>query len=187
MSKGTGDRNDIRLTEHEGMLLALAFREQPVTAYHLFRLIGESPVTSINASKGQVYPAIRRLKERGLIESRKVAGDGRNAEELVVTEAGCRAVTNWTLTIGEAHIVLDDPLRSRVLSFDLLSRSQQIEWIVNAKALVKKRRETLDAFNSTVTLPFQELAYRSAAGALNAKMEWLDELLYAIAAPAPQA
>jgi hypothetical protein len=65
----------------------------------------------------------------------------------------------------------------------LLSRNQQVEWIVSAKALVKKRREILDEFNQSVTLPYQDLAYRSAAEALRSKMEWLDELLYAIAVP----
>ena len=183
MSNAPADPKHSRVTEHEGMLLALILREQPVTAYHLFRLLGESPVTSINASKGQLYPAVRRLKSRNLVEARKVAGDGRNAEELSVTDAGCLAVKEWTLEINESHVVLDDPLRSRVLSFDLLSRNQQVEWIVSAKALVKKRREILDEFNQSVTLPYQDLAYRSAAEALRSKMEWLDELLYAIAVP----
>ncbi len=61
-------KSDMKITEHEGMLLALMLRQQPVTAYQLFRFFETSPVTSINASKGQLYPAIRRLRERGLIE-----------------------------------------------------------------------------------------------------------------------
>src|SRR6185369_9769143 len=85
-------KSDMKITEHEGMLLALVLRQQPVTAYQLFRFFETSPVTSINASKGQLYPAIRRLRERGLIAGRKVAGDGRGAEALSVTKAGEGAV-----------------------------------------------------------------------------------------------
>ena len=60
------------VTEHEGMLLALVFREQPITAYQLFKIFEESPVSSINTSKGQIYPAMRRLKSRKLVRAQKV-------------------------------------------------------------------------------------------------------------------
>ena len=183
MTNSPGDGKYVKVTEHEGLLLSLIVREQPVTAYQLFRLIGESPVTSVNTSKGQLYPAIRRLKARDLVHAQKIAGDGRNSEELVVTDAGYRAVKEWALRIDDSHILLDDPLRSRVVSFDLLSRNQQLEWVVSAKSLVKRRREILEEFNRSVTLPYQEFAYRSASEALRIKMEWLDELLYAIAVP----
>src|SRR6185295_17044582 len=97
-------KSDMKITEHEGMLLALMLRQQPVTAYQLFRFFETSPVTSINASKGQLYPAIRRLRERGLIAGRKVAGDGRGAEALSVTKAGEGAVRAWVQEIDGAHI-----------------------------------------------------------------------------------
>ena len=81
-------QSDLKVTEHEGLLLALVLRQQPVTAYQLFKIFEQSPVTSINASKGQLYPAIRRLKARGFLTARKVAGDGRNAEDLQVHRDG---------------------------------------------------------------------------------------------------
>ena len=101
--------DEAKVTEHEGMLLALVLRQQPVTAYQLFRMFEQSPVTSINSSKGQLYPAIRRLRERGLLDARKVAGDGRKSEALSVTAAGREAVRAWTRNIEPVHIVLDDP------------------------------------------------------------------------------
>ena len=42
------------LTEHEGMLLALIIRQQPVRPYQLYKMFEQSPVTSINSSKGQL-------------------------------------------------------------------------------------------------------------------------------------
>ena len=174
-------KNDPKVTEHEGMLLALIVRQQPVTAYQLFRFFETSPVTSINASKGQLYPAIKRLRERGLIDGRKVAGDGRGAEELSVTDAGRETVQAWTRAIDGSHIALDDPLRTRILSFDLLSREERLEWIARAKALVKQRRAIVEEYNQSVTVPYQDFAYASVIEALRVKMEWLDELLFHVA------
>lgn len=177
-------KSDMKITEHEGMLLALMLRQQPVTAYQLFRFFETSPVTSINASKGQLYPAIRRLRARGLIEGRKVAGDGRGAEALSVTKAGEGAVRAWVQEIDGAHIALDDPLRTRILSFDLLSREERLQWIARAKALVKQRRAIVDDYNKSVTVPYQDFAYASVVEALRVRMEWLDELLYHVASTA---
>jgi|KBSSwiStaDraftv2_1062776.scaffolds.fasta_scaffold49605_2 DNA-binding PadR family transcriptional regulator len=174
-------KSETKVTEHEGMLLALILRQQPVTAYQLFRFFETSPVTSINASKGQLYPAIKRLRERGLIEGRKVAGDGRGAEALSVTDAGRDMVRSWTRAIDATHITLDDPLRTRILSFDMLSRDERLEWIVKAKALVKQRRAIVEEYNQSVTVPYQDFAYASVMEALRVKMEWLDELLFHVA------
>lgn len=172
---------DTKTTEHEGMLLALILRQEPVTAYQLFRMFEHSPVTSINASKGQLYPAIRRLRERGLIEARKVAGDGRNSEQLTITKLGREAVRCWTRDIEPAHIVLDDPLRTRILSLDVLTREERLEWVARAKALVKQRRAIVEEYNSSVTVPYQDFVYASVVDALQLKMEWLDELLFHVA------
>jgi DNA-binding PadR family transcriptional regulator len=174
---------EAKITEHEGMLLALVLRQQPVTAYQLFRMFEQSPVTSINSSKGQLYPAIRRLRERGLLDARKVAGDGRKSEELSVTDAGHAAVREWTRNIEPSHIVLDDPLRTRILSFDVLNREERLEWIARAKALVKQRRAIVDEYDASVDVPFQDFAYSSVMETLRIKMEWLDELLYHVASP----
>lgn len=160
------------------MLLALIIREQPVRPYQLYKMFEESPVTSINSSKGQLYPAIRRLKEKGLVSSHLVAGDGRKAEELSATDEGVHAAAAWVIEIGDNHINLEDPLRTRVLSFDLLAKDERIAWISKAKSLVKARREVVEEFNRNVTLPYQRFAFMSTIEMLRIKMEWLDELLY---------
>jgi DNA-binding PadR family transcriptional regulator len=172
---------DAKLTEHEGMLLALLSREQPVTAYQLYRIFEQSPVSSINASKGQLYPAIRRLRDRQLIKAARVGGDGRKAEELQVTDQGMDAIRRWVVDIDLGHVVLDDPLRTRMLSLHTLSKSDRMEWIASAKSLVKAKREILDDYVRAVDVPYQAIAKFSAVEALRVKMEWLDELLYAVA------
>ena len=182
MVKGVATKEppSVKLTEHEGMLLGLLVRKQPATAYQLYKEFEQSPVTSINTSKGQLYPAIRRLRERRLIESTKVAGDGRKAEELSVTKEGLAAVREWVRSINGSHVVLDDPLRTRMLSFAVLTKEERLEWVGTAKALVKGKREIVDRYNRSTSIPYQQTAHQSVAEALRIKMEWLDELLYAV-------
>ena len=92
-------------------------RRQPVTAYQLLRLYEQSPVSSFNESKGSLYPLIRRLKARGLIAAQPVAGDGRKAERLTCTAAGRAAARRWVTQLEPRHILPDDPLRTKAISF----------------------------------------------------------------------
>jgi len=39
------------LTQHEGMILSVIVREQPVMAYQVYKIFERSPVTAINSSK----------------------------------------------------------------------------------------------------------------------------------------
>lgn len=170
------------LTEHEGMLLAMIARRQPVTAHQLYKVLAASPTSSINASKGQLYPAVRRLKAHGMVNVVPVADDARGTEQLSVSELGLAALRAWVLRIDCSHVVLDDPLRTRVLSFDVLSKDEQLVWIAKAKELVKTKRQLVDEYNNnSEELPYNSSAHSNCSGTLAAKMEWLDELLFEVA------
>jgi DNA-binding PadR family transcriptional regulator len=171
-----GDKES--LTDNEGSLIGLVRRQQPVTAYQLYKIYETSPVSSFNTSKGSLYPLISRLRKRGLIAAESVAGDKRNTEQLTCTSAGVKAVAAWARTVKTSDILLDDPLRTKLLSLDLLTREEQTRWVVEAKAEVTRKMETVEAYNQAVSVPFQQFVHRSAIAALEAKMKWLDELLY---------
>src|SRR5690242_3500989 len=114
---------------------------QPATAYQLSRVYEDSPVSNFGTSKGKIYPLVRRLKERGLIDARPVAGDARGSECLKCTRAGREAVRRWVKRIRPAHLLLEDPLRTMVQSFDLLSHDEQIEWIANVECGLRSKLE----------------------------------------------
>ena len=67
-----------------------------------------------------------------------------------------------------------------MLSFDVLTREERLEWVAKAKALVKQKREVIDEYDRSVSIPYQRTAHRSIAEALRARMEWLDDLLYEV-------
>jgi DNA-binding PadR family transcriptional regulator len=134
-----------RLTDHEGTLLSLVLRAQPVTAYQIARIYELSPVSNFNTSKGKIYPIIHRLRELGLVRTRLVKGDARGTEQLTCTKAGEKAIKGWVLETRPTHLLLDDPLRTKVQSFGLLTPDERVRWIVEVKAqLIKKLEEVED-------------------------------------------
>jgi DNA-binding PadR family transcriptional regulator len=179
--KGTKSRGHAEpLSDNEGSLVGLVLRLQPVTAYQLFKVYEQSPVTSFNTSKGSLYPLINRLKRSGLLDATAKEGRGRNPEELRCTAAGETALKAWIKGLSIAHVVLDDPLRTMILSLDSLTRDEQIEWVTEAKSLVRAKIEAVEAYSRTVSVPFQDVVHKSAIDALEAKMRYLDELLYRV-------
>jgi len=180
---GTTQRRESGLsavTANEGSLLALVLRRQPVTAYQLFRIYELSPVTSFNASKGSLYPMIARLKAAGLLEGQRIKGDARRSESLRCTPAGRDAVKTWVMDLRPGHVALDDPLRTKLLSFDCLSEEEQLAWVQRALALVAERTVLVERYATLVTVPFQEHAHQSALDALDTKRRWLEKLLDAL-------
>jgi DNA-binding PadR family transcriptional regulator len=164
------------LTDNEGSLLALVLRRQPVTAYQLLRIYEQSPVSSFNESKGSLYPLIRRMKQRGLLAARRVSGDGRNAELLTCTDAGRDAVRAWVSDIRPSHVLPDDPLRTKIISFGLLDPAQQRAWITRVRAAVEEKIEEVEAYTVGLDMPHQTLVHANAVGALRERIAWLDLL-----------
>lgn len=168
------------LSDHEGTFLSLVLRIQPATAYQVMKIYEESPVSNFNVSKGKIYPLIHRLVGRGLLSKRVVPGDARGAEQLLCTPDGKEAVREWVGQIRPTHVLLDDPLRTRVQSFDLLSRDEQIAWIVEVKDLLHGKLAELRAYRDEVDVPFKEFLHDNAVQSVRARMDWLDRMLLGI-------
>jgi DNA-binding PadR family transcriptional regulator len=165
------------LTDHEGTFLALVLRLQPVTAYEVSRVYEESPVSNFNTSKGKIYPLIRRLGERGLLEKKRVKDDARGTELLSCTALGRRAIGAWVKELKPSHMLLEDPLRTKVQSFDLLEEQERIDWILAAKDSLEAHLERLDSYGENVTVPFKDFVHDNAERALRARIAWLDKML----------
>jgi len=175
------------LSDHEGTFLSLVLRIQPATAYQVTKIYEDSPVSNFNTSKGKIYPLIRRLVERGLIAKTAIEGDGRGSEQLHCTDEGRKAVREWVRQIRPAHVLLDDPLRTKVQSFALLTREEQIEWIVDGKQKLHDKLAELEAYQAEVEAPFKELLHDNAVQSVRVRLDWLDRLLFRIVGGADSA
>jgi DNA-binding PadR family transcriptional regulator len=169
-----------QLTDHEGTFLSLVLRIQPTTAYQVTKIYEASPVNNFNTSKGKIYPLIRRLTERGLLSKQLVEGDGRGTEALLCTRVGETAVRAWVRQIRDTHVLLDDPLRTKVQSFGLLTREEQIAWIAEAKARLHGKLNELEQYRSEVDAPFKDFLHDNAVSTTRARLDWLDRMLIGI-------
>ena len=164
------------LTDDEGTFLSLLLRVQPATAYQISKIYAESPVSNFGTSKGKIYPLIRRLKDRGLISSRAVVGDARNSEVLKATARGREAVRKWLMLIKPSHLLPEDPLRTMLQSFDVLSKSEQLEWIAKARAGLEAKLAELEDYGAAVHVPFKELVHENAVISVETRLDWLSRI-----------
>lgn len=170
-------KSQLSLTENEGTLLALVARAEPITAYQIAKVYEESPVSNFNTSKGKIYPMIKRLRQAGLLRARSVKGDARGTERLETTSKGRQAIRAWIKDIRPSHLLPEDPLRTKVQSFDLLSREERIEWVSELKVELLKKLDQLEQYGREVTVPYQELVHENAMRSLRSRMDWLDLVL----------
>jgi DNA-binding PadR family transcriptional regulator len=168
------------MTDDEGTFLALLLRIQPATTYQIAKVYDYSPVSNFGTSKGKLYPLVRRLKARGLVSTRTVSGDKRGTEQLLCTRSGEKAVRQWIKQIRPGHVLLEDPLRTKIQSFGLLSRQERIEWIVEAKSLMAAKLAELEIYREQVDVPFIEIVHDNAIASMRSRMDWLDRLLRVI-------
>lgn len=169
-----------QLTDDEGTFLSLLVRVQPATAYQIAKIYEDSPVSNFGTSKGKIYPMLRRLKEKGLLTSRALDGDARRSEVLKVTARGRDAVRHWLLEIKPSYLLPEDPFRTRVQSFDLLSKEEQLEWIAEAKAGLEAKLVELEDYRSTVHVPHKDLLHDNAISSIEGRLAWLDRVHMAI-------
>jgi DNA-binding PadR family transcriptional regulator len=177
VAKETRPKAKLDLTDNEGTVLSLVHRIQPTTTYQIWRIYEASPVSSFNTSKGKVYPLIDRLVARKLLASEKVETDGRGTERLSCTALGEQALRRWVGEIKPSHLLLEDPLRTKVQSFYLLSRDEQIDWITGAKEQLADRLDLLDEYGRSVTVPYLDFVHDNAVRATRARVAWLDRML----------
>ena len=168
------------LTDNEAMLLALVARAEPITAYQIAKAYDLSPVSNFNTSKGKIYPIIKRLKARRLLIAQNIADDGRGTERLSCTDAGRDEIRKWVMRIAPSDTLLEDPLRTKVQSFDLLSPEQRIEWVVKAKEELLAKMKELEDYRERVTAPFHELVHENAVASIRVRLTWLDLVFFEV-------
>ena len=158
----------------------MVVRVGPVTAYQVAKVYEESPVSNFNTSKGKLYPMIKRLIAAGLLEGQRVDGDGRGTEAISVTDQGLKAVREWVMCIRSSHFLLEDPLRTKVQSFDLLSHEERLQWVVAAKEELQRKLSEVEEYGASVEVPFHNFVHDNAIVSISTRIAWLDRVLHGL-------
>jgi DNA-binding PadR family transcriptional regulator len=128
------------LTEIEGVILGIVWSRQPCSSYVVLTRFRQSPTWGWSSSAGAIYPAIRRMKSRRLLDARLEEKSKRRAELLALTERGCEALRDWLTDMseemGSAGV---DPIRTRVNYLAALDAAERERFIDRAEAITRSR------------------------------------------------
>lgn len=122
------------------MILGIVWSRQPCSPYVVLSRFQQSPTWGWSSSTGSIYPAIRRLKARGLLDHRSESTGRRRSEILSLSQEGSAALESWlsnlTEEMGSAGI---DPIRARVNYLPALSPADRAEFLDRAEAVTRSR------------------------------------------------
>ena len=171
-----------RLSELEAVVLGLVWSDGPCTAYAVRRTVQASLSAQWSGSAGAVYPAVARLKQRGLIRSRDQATGQRRSQALEISARGSRFLADWLRPPIDPDSlgIPPDPLRVRLRFLELLSPADRTSFLNEAIAAVET---TLDRVQKDVRRtrgagesPFRIAMALGALHATRARLRTLKEL-----------
>ena len=161
----------------ENLVLARVDRDGPITAYRVRALFEASPTDSLSSSTGSIYPILRRLEQRGLIE-RGPKSDGRGTRLLKATEAGAAQVLRWLLSDTGSRHLAEDPLRTKASFVGRLTPASRRKWLRRAIAASTAKLEQVEEFFRRQALPEVDFwANENALRLMRARIEWLQDWL----------
>lgn len=129
------EKDSTHLTDLEGAALAEIASRGTATSYAIAQAFERSPSDYWSGSAGAVYPLIKRLAARGLLEASPAAAGRRERLDYRITEAGREALEAWLLDARRAAGMGFDPLRTRLMHLHLVPPEQRTAFLAEVRAL----------------------------------------------------
>jgi DNA-binding PadR family transcriptional regulator len=168
------------VTELEGVILGIVWSREPCSPYVVLSRFQRSPTWGWSSSTGAIYPAIRRLKERGLIDHRSDSTGNRRSELLSLSAAGAVALRGWISTLSEEMGSAGlDPIRTRVNYLPALEPEARTAFLDRAEEVTRSRLELARVSRGDPEAKQSWTLIATASGVvyqLEARLKWLREL-----------
>jgi DNA-binding PadR family transcriptional regulator len=137
------------LTDFEHVLLGV-IADEPRSGYGLKKMFSSSPASVYQPSPGALYPALRRLEERGLLRAEQQVSSGRRGRRLYqVSEAGRAVFLAWLRRPIEPETVGAD-LGQHLMRFSLmenyLERAEVIAFLTDLDAALDGFVRSMEEF-----------------------------------------
>lgn len=156
----------IRLTDLEGAALAEIAKRGAATSYVVTQAFAGSPSEFWSGSAGAVYPMIKRLAARGLLQGEAGSTGRRARQEYRLTDQGMAALLDWLLDCDRAAGLGFDPLRTRLVHLDLVPAPQRQQFLEGVQSRFAARA-------SHQAFADHPLSRRVYATWLKARAHWL--------------
>lgn len=154
------------LTDLEGAALAEVATRGTATSYAITQAFAQSPSEFWSGSAGAVYPLIKRLSARGLLEPTMAATGKRARLDYQITEQGRIALEEWLLDARHAAGMGFDPLRTRLVHLHLVTPAQR-------KAFLKEVRAVFQEFAEQPAFVGEPIAMKIHQSWLKARAAWI--------------
>jgi DNA-binding PadR family transcriptional regulator len=166
------------LTELEHCVLGVIWHGGPMTAYEVASTFSMSLSPYWSGSAGAIYPVVKRLQKRKLLQARMRAWKGSRKAMLSTTRAGEDALRAWIAPPlpAEAGAPAFDPVRTRVYFLDVLPAGEREAFLDEAGRVVKEQLRLNIRQREENERNGQELEALGALGAiyeLRARQQWL--------------
>ena len=167
-------------TEFEQVLLGM-IAAAPSTGYDLKHEFATTPIGVYQPSSGALYPALRRLEQRGLLcaEPGTPAGQGQSRRRFVyhITEQGRAAHVAWVRRpVNPATITRDMPLQVMrfVMMERMATRAEVLAFLADLRDALAACLDALEGYLAATSFPDRHspLALDHGIAAYAASMAW---------------
>lgn len=166
MSKGDD------LTELEGAVLTEVHHHGNRTAFAVARAFRMSMSAEWSGSAGAIYPAIKRLTNRGLIVQSE-ARTGRMTRDLSLSPAGIDALDAWSCDADRAAGIGLDPFRLRAGLWRRLPEARRRAQVETLRAALETRLAELEARSGEFD-ELEQTALQLAIELERLRLRWLE-------------
>jgi DNA-binding PadR family transcriptional regulator len=173
----------------------LGLLSEPASGYDLKRIFGQSVQHFWAAELSQIYPALARLEQDGLLESERVASEkGPNRRIYKRTAAGRKALREW---IADGPVCRTERISylTQVFFLENVDHEKRIQFFQDLRADFADRLATLEGIEEAWRandprypdkLPdkelFKQMTLRSGLLKYRMTVDWCDECLARLAA-----
>ncbi len=161
------------LTDLEGAALAEVAGRGTATSYVISQAFARSPSEYWSGSAGAVYPLIKRLAARGLLEPSAAAAGKRQRVDYQITAEGRAALEVWLLDADRAAGMGFDPLRTRLGHLHLVTAEKRQAFLTEVRAIS-------EAFAQQPAFGGQPAMIKIHQSWLKARAAWLEMLDFVV-------
>jgi DNA-binding PadR family transcriptional regulator len=174
-------RAESTLSELEGAVLAMVWREGPVTPYALRKLARASRSPHLSTSTGSIYPLVERLEARGLIEGEATFQGKREGTGYRITRTGLAELRAWIACPASAVAsgALVDPIRTRLTMLSALPPGRRRAVVAHMRRALEDDLEDVSARRpefESLEDPYALAAWRGDLLVQRARLRWLREV-----------
>lgn len=160
------------LTELEGAILSEIYHRGQKTAFQVRRAFATSLSLEWKGSAGAIYPAVRRLQQRGLIHVSAAQG-GRATRQLSISKEGKDALLVWSCDPTPACSIGIDPFRLRSGIWTRLSPTQRRKLFSGLRKEINANILLLEKYLAEVD-PIEYVRVELGIAVQHARLEMLD-------------